>query len=103
MKKRRCAPAPVCEIIPDDVDVILPKSRRGRPRKDDSQCGPKPRRGRRPNDDRQWIDLAKEGLRTGKYKTRNHAARVLSKDAKGACPESTQRRLNDKFKKEGID
>jgi hypothetical protein len=91
---------PIYEII---SDVILPKSHRGRPRKDDRQSVTKSRRGRRPNDDSEWIDLAKKGVASGKYANGNEAASDLSKHAKGACPKSTRRRLNYKFKKAGID
>jgi hypothetical protein len=67
--------------------VIFPEAVRGRPVEDDSQL----------------IDRAQEGRRTGKYSSRNHAAKQLSQYAKGASPEAINRRLNRKFKAAGID
>jgi hypothetical protein len=72
-------PSKTYEII---SNAIFPEAVKGRPVKDDSQL----------------LARAKEGLRTGKYLSRNHAAVELSKDAKGASPEAIRRRLNRKFK-----
>jgi hypothetical protein len=81
MKKRY---SEAYEIIDD---LILPEVVRGRP----------------PLDDTQWIDAAREGRRSGRFRSRNHAARELSKDAKGASPDANQKRFNIKFKNAGID
>ena len=67
--------------------VVLPEANRGRPIEDDGQL----------------IDRAKEGRKTGKYQSRNHAAVELSNDAKGASDEAKKKRLNRKFKAANID
>jgi hypothetical protein len=68
-------------------DVILPEAVRGRPRTNDAEL----------------IDLARKGRASGKYTSRNHAARELAKDAEGNSRVAKERRLNSKFKRAGID
>jgi hypothetical protein len=68
-------------------DVVLPEAIRGRPRINDSHL----------------IYLAQKGRASGKYTSRNHAARDLSKHAEGNSIEANQKRLNVKFKEAGID
>jgi hypothetical protein len=67
--------------------VLLPEAKRGRPMENDDQL----------------VARAKEGRRTNEYRSRNHAAVELSKDAKGASAGAKIKRLNRKFKTANID
>jgi hypothetical protein len=87
--------------------LVLPKQRRGRPKRDNGIVPPKQRRGRPKTDNIQCIEqltkFAKEGLRSRQCRTRYHAAVVLSRFLPGGSTDTTVKRLYPKLKDAGVD
>lgn len=63
---------------------------------------PRPNRGPITIDDAEWIAAAYEGIRSGKFRSRNDAAVKLAKLAKGHSESANVKRLNRKLKDAGI-